>query len=390
MITGSTIENVKSCHIIYGYQENCLPDSPDSPIILIEPRTDVIDMVRSMIKTNTCYRNTVILVSKALNDSSNMSETILYYDKQSEKFWLDKTSRGLSTEICVNGTNLFNVKKYNVYTTSVNNLIVQYSIQNIKSFTININVTNCDQILRSIIPFNHLISQLRFFKKVGFNTIDDLFANYTTSDRLVENKALDHMEFVHKNLTVDLPNIGLYFINTLECKSRRSEIALLLNQYKMNLIVNDTLDKFDSGIDSYIVKYPESVTIINRDISYKVPNSKIYYENVIQNLDFIFDREKGPVDLDIVIQFNPRYFASSRTLQIMYPLKDNTIYINKMFDIIYATKNCMYMLYQILKSRYFTEYIEDRKNEKPSLFKIFSKRYFYEYIGKIFILKDFT
>ena len=72
----------------------------------------------------------------------------------------------------------------------------------------------------------------------------------------------------------------------------------------------------------------------------------------------------------------------------MYPLQDNVVYVNKAFDIIYGTKNCMFMLYQILKSTYFTDYIEEKIKEKPSLFKIFSKRYFYDYIEKIFVLKE--
>jgi hypothetical protein len=73
----------------------------------------------------------------------------------------------------------------------------------------------------------------------------------------------------------------------------------------------------------------------------------------------------------------------------MYPLKNNIIYINKMYDIIYATKNCMYMLYQIIKSKYFSDYLDDKKSINPKLFKIMSKRYFYEYIEKIFQLKYF-
>ena len=72
----------------------------------------------------------------------------------------------------------------------------------------------------------------------------------------------------------------------------------------------------------------------------------------------------------------------------MYPLQDNILYVNKMFDIIYGTKNCMFMLYQILKSKYFTDYINTKIEEKKTLFKIFSKRYFYDYISKIFLLKE--
>ena len=74
---------------------------------------------------------------------------------------------------------------------------------------------------------------------------------------------------------------------------------------------------------------------------------------MINNLACIFDSDTLPSnssELDIIIQFNPKYFDSKNTLQIMYPLDDNVFYINKVFDVIYGTKNCMFMLYQILKS----------------------------------------
>jgi hypothetical protein len=70
-------------------------------------------------------------------------------------------------------------------------------------------------------------------------------------------------------------------------------------------------------------------------------------------------------------------------------IKKNIIYINKMYDVIYGSKNCMYMLYQIIKSKYFSDYLDNKKSVNPKLFKIMTKRYFYEYIGKIFYLKFF-
>jgi hypothetical protein len=73
----------------------------------------------------------------------------------------------------------------------------------------------------------------------------------------------------------------------------------------------------------------------------------------------------------------------------MYPLKDNVLYINKLYDIIYGTKNCIYMLYQIIKSKYFSDFLELKKLARPKLFTIFSKLYFFEYISKIFVVKEF-
>ena len=47
------------------------------------------------------------------------------------------------------------------------------------------------------------------------------------------------------------------------------------------------------------------------------------------------------------------------------------------------------MLYQILKSKYFSDFLEVKKVAKPKLFTIFSKIYFFEYISKIFVIKEF-
>ena len=73
----------------------------------------------------------------------------------------------------------------------------------------------------------------------------------------------------------------------------------------------------------------------------------------------------------------------------MYPLKDDTIYIHRPYDIIYANKNCMFMIYQILKSKYFTDYMESKQKEKPVMFKFLCKKYFYDYLSTIFVFKEF-
>ena len=128
----------------------------------------------------------------------------------------------------------------------------------------------------------------------------------------------------------------------------------------------------------------------NAAIASQTSHSEKVIENTVSRSAQVFgiksDSETNK--FDIIIQFNQKYFTTNKTLQIMYPLLDNVVYINKVFDIIYGTKNCMFMLYQILKSKYFTDYIEEKIVEKKTLFKIFSKRYFYDYISKIFVIKE--
>ena len=391
--------SLKSCNIIYGYIEHCLDlyqESPNDYVLLIEPRGNVIDLL----KKEKIGKN-IVLISKMLSENDKMTESILYFNKEENEYFTK------NKELLVNGTNYFNIKKYTVFTTSINNLILQYNIQNINSFSININIQNCNKILDNIIPFNHIISNIIIHPSVLF---------FSNNCKIIENFNKDKendLKFSHKNLHVKLPNIGMFFNGNLK---NNKEITLLIQQYKMNLIITKKKD-------SFIVPYPESITIINNNIYNTY--SKIYHENIIKHLDCIFNNSNNSgnsdnsdnsinsdnsdnsvlehnidnnlnninniniSDLEIIIQFNPKYFDNNKTLQIMYPLKDNVLYINKLYDIIYGTKNCIYMLYQIIKSKYFSDFLELKKLARPKLFTIFSKLYFFEYISKIFVVKEF-
>ena len=359
---------MRSCKIIYGYIEKCLDDTT-SPVLLIEPRSNIIDLVKKYIANNKV--NNVTLISKGLTKSDTMSESVLYYNKNLDKYWF-KSFNGIDNGI--------DVKKYSIYTTSLSNIITQYEIQNIESVVINLTIDNCDDILENINPFNHIISRILICKANSETILNHvLFNNYAIKQEQ------DYFHYEHKNLNRELPSIALYFINNTNVNNK--EISLLVQQYKMSIFRNEIGN--ETG-DNFFVKYPESLEVV-KEIN-KIPNSKIYHENVVNNLKFIFEnvvKHNDISELDIIIQFNSKYFNNNKTLQIMYPLKDNTIYVNRNFDIIYATKNCMYMMYQILKSTYFSDYIDKKRVEKASLFRIFSKKYFYEYIEKIFIIKDF-
>jgi hypothetical protein len=382
--------SLKSCNIVYGYQEHCsFIKSPNNHILLIEPRGEIIDLL----KQKNLDKN-IILISKILSEKDTMTDSILYFNKDEDKYFT-KNDKNL----LVRGTNYFNVKKYNVFTTSINNIILQYNIQNIDSLVININVENCNDILDSLIPFNHIISNIVINDNVNIDLekckILENFKTNEDSPTFTEGiRRQDNVKsFSHKNLNIKLPNIGMFFNGKLK---NNKEITLLVQQYKMNLIIIKKKD-------SYIVPYPESITILNnnQDNTY----SKIYHENIIHNLDCIFNfnaqndknednrliksEEIAVGDLEIIIQFNTKYFDNNKTLQIMYPLKDNVLYVNKVYDIIYGTKNCIYMLYQIIKSKYFSDFLEEKNTSRPKLFTIFSKIYFFEYISKIFVLKEF-
>jgi len=134
--------SLKSCNIIYGYIEHCLDlyqESPNDYVLLIEPRGNVIDLL----KKEKIGKN-IVLISKMLSENDKMTESILYFNKEENEYFTK------NKELLVNGTNYFNIKKYTVFTTSINNLILQYNIQNINSFSININIQNCNKILFKI------------------------------------------------------------------------------------------------------------------------------------------------------------------------------------------------------------------------------------------------
>jgi hypothetical protein len=341
-------------------------------ILIIEPRNQYIDIVKKYI-ADTKPSN-VKLVTKALLSTNKTTDAMLLYD---DKYSIQ------TPDLYINGSNI-NTKKQSVYTTSLPNIITEHQIQNIQEIVFNINIDNCNLILDSLKPFNHIVSYIKFHPDVSFEQNNSLLSDFFNQKELYT--------YEHKNLHIELPKIGIYFIEPIDAKSSK-KASLFIHQYKMNVIHKDNL-----------IEYPNSVDVV---INKPEKQSKIFHEVIIQQLDQIFEKEihkevnkdvtvtriewvdKFSSSLDLVIQFNPKYLHHNNAIQIMYPLKDNIIYVNKQFDVMYATRHCMFILYQILNSDYFAEYITLKQTEKSSLFKLFSKRYFYEYISNIFVVKEF-
>jgi hypothetical protein len=159
------------------------------------------------------------------------------------------------------------------------------------------------------------------------------------------------MHYLHKNLKINNKNVLLYNI-----------------QKKEN-------DKFCKFIQKYKIKK------YNLEI---FENHEYIYDKILYNLENIFNNYKEIEHTNIIIQFNSNYYIKNDYFQINYEIEDALLFVNKEFDIIYSSKNCMHMLYEIIKSKYFKEYIDEQKEKKTKLFKFFSKRLFYEYISKIF------
>lgn len=363
----------KNCTIIYGYSPDINTDM-DEHTILIEPRKLFIDMI----KKNRFTKN--ILITKALVKSNGLKETHLYYNDQSKQYLIEDSN---ITEYASSYNKKISSKEI-VYTLSLETIIQQYKIQNINKLILNINVNNCNDIIESIHPSNQIVSNIYINKNI------DQFIKEKCSilNNFKDKETTDYNIFYHKNLNIEIPKIGMFITSDVSSQESLDKLLLFIQQYQLSLIIHNEY-----------ISYPESLSKI-KNLSKIQNKSKLFHEIISDNLDKIFihndnnnenehqSKNENENDLDILIQFNPKYLNDKNTLQIMYPLKDNILYINKMFDIIYATKNCMYMLYQIIKSKYFTDYLEEKKNKKPSLFKMFSKKYFYEYISKIFTIKE--
>ena len=285
----SPIVSSKSCKIIYGYKPGCLDNILDSLVILIEPRTDRIDQIQSL------KRKDFILIKKVLVKTNVLAETILYHDKDRDSYFMKGDG------LVINGMNLFNIKKYQVYTTSIENIIKENTIQNIHSFIINMNIENCNEIIQSVEAYNHILSRICINKQIAnyqCRILDNFYC-----EKEIDKTLEQYIVFAHKNLHIELPKIVVYLCDT---NKRLKEITLFLQQYKMDLVINK----------EKIVPYPESIKYID-NIQMDKP-SKIYHENIIHNLGCIFDTNNS-YELDIIIQFNPKYFSNNKTVAAASP-----------------------------------------------------------------------
>ena len=190
--------SIKNCTIIYGYTDNCLDDiDQDSPVLLIEPRNEFIDKIRSLRNCN------VLLISKVLTHKKSFQETTLYYKKENDIYWLRDDT------LTVNGFNMFNIRKYVTYTITLEDIISQYKLQNIKAFIVNLNITNITQILDSLSRYNHIVSNIYIkneiqeeCKIVVYYNKQQVQGTETGTETGIETGA--YFKYVHKNLNVEV------------------------------------------------------------------------------------------------------------------------------------------------------------------------------------------
>lgn len=345
----------KACVIIYGFIMNTISEYINQytniPIILIEPRKKQLDQINTLKITNKQLYNNIIIISKLLYNDNTPNEITLYTNNH-----INYTTSNTNKDFL----------KEKVFTTSLYNIVTEYKIQNIKRLIFNINIDNIANCLDNGYCFSHILSYIDI-NRVFFNDnqIETIKQSKTISEFFVKSPIIQNDTYIleHKNLHVPLPNITMYVIDDVP-KDIQDKFELLVAQYNIHVCLYDT----------YINK-----KAFNKNF---VP----LYNHIISCLDKIFYRKENPDD-HIIIQFNPKYLLKHDFFQIRYPLKDNMLYTNNDYDIIYGTKNCIHMLYQIINSTYFTEYIDNLKQKKKVTFNLFCKKYFYDYIGKIFDTK---
>jgi hypothetical protein len=330
--------------IIYGYDPNITFDIikkyTTKKIIIVDPFIKDIDYIN---KLQTKFN---IKWIKKLFITDNKLQEINIYEQENLKYSFEKP--------------LAYLKKHNIFTTSLENIIDEFEIDNIFNIYININVSNLKNLLNKWIEINHLIERITLPIMINQEILHNLFfENYDENISIKDNDALDfyYMHYTHKDLKRKTTNIILYNIS-----NQKSEI------------INDRYNKFKK-------KY----NILEKNVDNKNKNVSVFlHERLIENLTNIFENEKDINNIDIIIQFNSEYYDKYKFFKLIYPINDAILYVNDEYGIIYSTKNCMHMLYEILKSNYFKEFIEDEKSKRKKLFKIFYKRLFYEYIQKIF------
>lgn len=327
----------KTCIILYGFlnfvQLVSLASECDH-ILLIEPRKNVLDY---LCKNKSKYNNKQIITIPRILSNSHLKEQLLYYTP------IPFAYRNKGTKI---NEFLENIQYYTKpmpeliltsekgYTMNMDYLVNHYKIQNIKDFIINLDINNVNDILADLMKYNHIVSRIKTKTSVQINL--DYY------DKLPH---CDYFTYIHKNMNIDMPKIIMFTE-----PSDDEKLDLILKQYDMDVVYTNNKD-----------------------------TKSIYlYDHLVCELEQLFTNSKK---YDVILFFNSKYVAS-QVFQLLYPLQDNTLYINKDKDTIYGTWNAMYMLYQILKSMYFQQYIESKKDEV--LYKVLYKKYFYEYISRSF------
>lgn len=341
---------MKTCYyILYGYNREIYIDTftkqiknKNNILLIIEPRGMFIEEFKKEFKTSS----NVVLISKILVSDKTKLKGDLY--KVNDKYTLEQPEE------------LNYQKREQVFCTSFSNIIDQYNIQNIGNFIITINLEKLDDLLKDFFLYYHFISKVQLQKGISFN-VSSSFVEVGGID--LDNENTNYKFFENRNLDIDLPSICLYTIDYPQTEINKPKLIQMIKQFDIEVLCTNS-DKLIPAeeIDDYIN------TISNKE-KFNITHIPDRIESIIKKKYY-----------DIIIQFNTKYFQNKPFFQLMYPLKENILYVNQGLDIIYGTGRTMYKMYEMMYSNVFKEYIKLKREQKGKLYHFFEKRYFYDYL----------
>lgn len=312
--------------IIYGFSDNSFITSllKQKDTILIEPRKHILDTLQPIAGT---------LIKKGIY--KDITETTMHAN----------SSRIYSFNCELKDE----TRRERVFTTSIYDILLQYPIKEIRSFIFNIEISNLYEILTDLSVFNHIVSRLVFLKNTHIK--HPILNNFILSDQ-----DETFVTYTDKNINVSLPKIFMYDFGK-HLKHNTDAKNMFTQQYNIREILIPKLIK-----------------------------NKQFHDSVLEILTFFFQTEC--TGCDIIVINNNDFFSSKRVMYpIYYPIQEDFIHLLKEFDIIYGGKSTMFLLYQMLLSDDFSEYLDLQVKQRPIL-RYNSKRVFYEYIEKIFKVQN--
>lgn len=298
------------------------------PVVLIEPRKAIVDSLQSKLPAG------VKLVVRVLDD--NIKETILY-TTESQHYALSQSHSFSHRQI--------------VYSTTIKDIIDELGIQHIDNLFLNLNIDNIPQIIQSTLPYNHIISSISLHKDVHTSPTHPVLESYFTVQE--EEDPDGYHSYVHKNINMQQPHMCL---------------ALL------DKVPNHLIDKFNTTSSQLNIT---SVVLSTKQ--------KLLHDNITHALDNIFANNEAD-SAELILLLNPKYLNNHDYIHVLYPVEDNVIYIDKTTDTFYASKACFRMLHQIIRSKYYTSYF----NDKPKILPFLARKYFYEYFSTVFVFKNYA
>jgi hypothetical protein len=219
----------KNVIIVYGFDINQNLQR-DLDIILIEPRKNYIDSFNSHRRNNLFKYRNVTLVTKLLDTSDRLSHITLYNYKNPDESY-SQYSLDMTEFLYNKSFDKFDIKKEVVQSTSMYNIVLDYDINIIDEFYININISNVN---RLFIGAQNIINKFRSL----------YIHNSCCHFDMKKNKYFDKFRFYD-----NINNYSIYH-NILSCQNPKT-LMFFVQKYD-SLNTNKDFDKFLTEHDIHI------------------------------------------------------------------------------------------------------------------------------------------